>query len=89
MVFLQFKKESTNGHTKSFPIESLKDNRLLTILILFFLALGLMFPQTILAADEAFGTHSRQPLRLTQKYETMSMNRTVDFPRERRHGYSF
>ena len=89
MVFLQFKEGSTKGHTKNFPIESLKDNLLPTILIFFVLALGLMFPQTILAADEPLGAHSRRPLRLMQKGETMSMNRTVNFPRERHHGYSF
>jgi len=89
MVFLQFKEGSSKGHTKNFPIESLKNNRLPTIRILFVLALGLMFPQTILASDEPFETYSRRPLRLTQKGETMSMNRTVDCPRERHHGYSF
>ena len=86
MVFLRFREGSTNNHTKIFPIEPLKDTRLLTICILFVLALGQMFPLTILAADEPFGTHSRRPLRLTQKCETMFVNHTVDFPRERHHG---
>jgi len=39
------------GPHQNFPIESLKDNPVPTILILFVLALGLMFPQTILVAD--------------------------------------
>jgi len=40
MVFLHFKEGSTNGHTKNFPIESLKDNRLPIIRILFVLAVA-------------------------------------------------